>query len=437
MTYQLGIDLGTTFATAALARADRVEPLYLGHRTMVVPSVLYLPEGDDDVVVGDAANRRGLIDPARVAREFKRRLGDPAPILLGGSPFSAEQLTARLLRWIVSQAAAQEAGPPSALALTHPANWRQYKLEVFHQVVVLAGLADALFVAEPVAAAVHYAASERIAPGAIVAVYDLGGGTFDAAVLRRTETGFEVLGTPEGIEHLGGIDFDAAVLAHVDRQLDGAFSALDPTDPGSLGAAIRLRADCVEAKELLSADTRVDIPVLLPNKHANVRLTRSEFETLIRPPLAETVEALRRSLTSAAVRPEDLDRILLVGGSSRIPLVAELLSAGLGRPVAVDAHPKAVVALGAARFAMASQRPSSATQQRVRIVEPSSERIDDEATPFAPAEAEEASPPPLKEVEHFSLSPADGRGLTTGQQLLLLLVAVAVVAIVALLYAFN
>ena len=194
----------------------------------------------------------------------------------------------------------------------------------------------------------YYASQERVEPGATIAVYDLGGGTFDAAVVRKTATGVELLGTPEGIERLGGIDFDEAVFSHVAAALGGTLDQLDPTDPSAMAAVARLRSECVEAKEALSADTEVAIPVLLPNVATEVRLTRAEFEAMIRPPLADSITAMRRALRSAGVSPEELTAVLLAGGSSRIPLVSQMVGAELGRPVAVDAHPKHGVALGAA-----------------------------------------------------------------------------------------
>ena len=135
-----------------------------------------------------------------------------------------------------------------------------------------------------------------------------------------------------------------------------AWDALDPDDPAVQTAVAGLRRECTAAKETLSADTEVMIPVLLPGLHTMVRLGRAEFEDMIRPAVAETVEALRRAVASAEVEPGDLDAVLLVGGSSRIPLVAQLVSAELGRPVAVDADPKAVVAAGAALAARSAAR---------------------------------------------------------------------------------
>src|SRR5690606_22286402 len=119
-----------------------------------------------------------------------------------------------LLRGVYDLAVEQMGRPPASLVVTHPANWGPYKLDLLAQAVRMAEVGDATFVNEPIAAALHYAGRERIEPGEVVAVYDFGGGTFDAALLQRTASGFEPLGEPEGLERLGGIDFDEAVFAH-------------------------------------------------------------------------------------------------------------------------------------------------------------------------------------------------------------------------------
>ncbi|HEX6871027.1 MAG TPA: Hsp70 family protein, partial [Micromonosporaceae bacterium] len=361
--YALGIDLGTTFTAAATWRTGHAETASLGSRAAAIPSVVLLRE-DETFMTGEGANRRGLTQPLRVAREFKRRLGDTTPILLGGVPYSAEALTARLLRSVVDEVAKREGGAPAAICVCHPANWGPYKTDLLLQAVRLAGLEEPVsFTTEPEAAAVFYAQQQRIEPGAIVAVYDLGGGTFDAAVLRKTQVGFEILGRPEGIERLGGIDFDAAVFSHVARAIGGKLDELDEDDPQVIAAVARLREECVEAKEALSADTDVSIPVLLPNLSTEVRLTRAELEAMVRPALYDSIEALKRALRSADVTPDQLHSVLLVGGSSRMPVVAQLVGAELGRPVAVDAHPKHAVALGAAWLAsgaLSNQAPPRA-----------------------------------------------------------------------------
>ena len=201
---------------------------------------------------------------------------------------------------------------------------------------------------EPLAAALHYASLERIGPGEIVAVYDFGGGTFDAALPRRTAESFEAIGNPEGIERLGGIDFDEGVFRHVADSLGGLLQELDDSDPTSPAALARVRGEYRLAKEALSEDTDVAIPVMLPNVQTEVRLTRAEFESIVRPRIADTVAALERTVRSAGLTFDDISRVLLVGGTSRIPLIGEMVRDATGRPAAVDAHPKHAIALGAA-----------------------------------------------------------------------------------------
>jgi actin-like ATPase involved in cell morphogenesis len=354
--YQLGIDLGTTYTSAAVCRTDgrrwsEPEVVTLGSRSATVPSVLFIAE-DGSVVVGDAAERRALTAPDRVVREFKRRIGDPTPLLVAGREWTPEELSARLVRWVVDRVAEREGGPAERTAVTHPASWGSHKRELFGAALAAQGL-QVSFLAEPQAAALHYAAAERVEPGSTVAVYDLGGGTFDAAVVRKAEPGreaaaFGLLGRPEGLERLGGVDFDEVVFEHVREALPEVFGTLDAEDPAVLAAVSRVRRDCTEAKEALSADTEVSIPVLLPAAQGTVRLHRTEFESLVRPLVEETVTALRAAVASAGLTPDQLTAVLLVGGSSRIPLVAQTLSDQLGRPVAVDADPKNAIAMGAA-----------------------------------------------------------------------------------------
>ena len=364
----LGVDVGTTFTAAATHRSGRTEIAGLGNQAPPIPSLVFLRE-DGEILVGEAAERRGLAEPHPLAREFNRRAGDETPIMLAGSPYSADRLIAAVLRHVVDTVAAREGGEPAGLAVTHPANWGEFKTDVLRQACHLADLRDVQLVTEPVAAAVHYASTERVDPGAVVAVYDLGGGTFDAAVLRKTADGFTTLGEPEGIERLGGVDFDAAVFAHVRSALGGVVEDLDPDDPTARAAIARLRRDCVAAKEALSFDTDATVPVALPNVQTQIRLTRPEFEAMIRPPLLETIEVLRRALAGAGVTPPELAAVLLVGGSSRIPLVAEMVTTELGRPVAVDVHPKHAVALGAARVAAGESGETAAAPAVPTVVQ--------------------------------------------------------------------
>ena len=341
MTTRLGVDLGTTWTAAALTADGRTSPVGLGSAGPAMPSVVAVVDGKP--VAGEAAVRAGVADPTAVAREFKRRLGDTTPIVLGGTPYGAETLTGHLLAHVVAAA-----GGVTDVTLSHPATWGEYKLDLLREAARVAGLGGVRLVPEPVAAAGHYARLGRLKAGDTVAVYDFGGGTFDAAVVRLAADGPELLGRAEGLDRLGGVDLDQAVLAHVNSALDGALSAMNRDDPDVRRAALALRADCVAAKEALSADTDTTVTVSFPGLATSVRLTRAEFESAVRPRLAETLGALDRAIASAGVAVGDLAGIVMVGGSSRIPVVAEQVAAHTGRPLLVDADPKLAVACGAA-----------------------------------------------------------------------------------------
>ena len=400
MEYALGVDLGTTFTAAAVRVDGRAQIVRLGSRRAEIPSLIFVRD-DGVVLVGDAAERRGAAEPARLAREFKRRLGDPVPVLVGGAPYSAHALMARLLEHVHQAVVRQQEGPPAVVSVAHPANWGPYKRELMMQAMQMADLPDVQLRPEPEAAAVRYASQERVRPGETVAVYDLGGGTFDAAVLRKTDTGFEVLGEPAGIEQLGGVDFDEAVLAHVMEVLGPRVESLDTDDPAIRESLLQLRRDCVTAKEDLSDDTEVMIPVALPSLHTRVRLNRSEFEAMISPVLAETTQAMRRALRSAGVAPGELRSILLAGGSSRIPLVSELLSVEFERPLVLDGDPAHNVALGAALAAGVTAVPRAAA--RVPVTTPAP------AAPPRPAPTPAVDAPTHPGIPPAQDAPANGR----------------------------
>ena len=360
--FVLGIDLGTTYSAAAIGRGSTVEACVLGTIAAQIPSVV-LHREDSEILTGEAAERRAGNEPTRAAREFKRRLGDPVPIIVGGTPYGAEALMAEMLEAIVRQVTEREGDSPTTIVLTHPANYGEYKRGLLHEAALLAGLdLDRVrLITEPEAAAIAYAHQQRIDPGEIIAVYDFGGGTFDAAVVRDTAEGFELIGTPEGMERLGGIDFDQAVLSHVDTVLDGLVSSADSSDAQVVAGQARLRDDCRRAKEALSNDTDATIAVAIPGVQTAVRLTRDELEQMVRPRIAETVKALERTIASAGITTNEVSRVLLVGGSSRMPIVAQVIRESIDRPVSVDADPKLTIAIGAALSAM----PRSSGQTEV------------------------------------------------------------------------
>ena len=419
MPYHLAVDVGTTYTAAAIGRDGRVEPATLGTRSVAVPTVVCLVDGR--MLVGEPAARRAVTDPHRVAREFKRRVGDPTPLLLGGTPVAAELCMARVVEWVVDQVAATEGEPPATLALTHPANWGEYKLDLLRQALRHVGLTVDLLVPEPVAAATEYAARHPRAHGT-VAVYDLGGGTFDAALVEVAPAGARLVGRPDGVERLGGIDFDHAVFRHV---LDSLGLDLDglADDPRTAAGLAQLREECVEAKEALSHETDVSIPVMLPQRHTEVRLTRAELEAMIRPALEETIVALRRAVASADRTVDDLAAVLLVGGSSRIPLVGQLVGE-LGRPVAVDARPKDTISLGAVRAVMARRAGPAAAPPPAPRPAPSARG----PAPAAPGATPAGDPPAAPAVAGHGRR----RRLVAGVLGAVALVAAAVAAALAL-----
>ncbi|WP_166659150.1 Hsp70 family protein [Labedaea rhizosphaerae] len=347
MTYPLGVDIGTTYTAAALWRDGRVQTVPLGNRADAIPSTLFLRD-DGTLLTGEAASRRGLSEPDRLAREFKRRMGDEVPILLGGHSFTAHELTGRVLRWTVDRVAELQGGRPSHVVLTHPAEWGDYRRNLLLESARAAGVQSVGLLPEPVAAATWYAAQERVEPGSLIGVYDFGGGTFDASVVRKTPTGVEIHGEAGGDDAIGGIDFDYALFRHVGNLAGIDVADYDQSDPAAAAGLGQLLQSVVDAKEALSADTEAIVPVLLPGVSRQVLVTRGDFEALIRDQVLGTVGVFGQVVRRAGVEPRSLHGVLLVGGSSRIPLVSELLASELGLRVAVDAHPKYTVSLGAA-----------------------------------------------------------------------------------------
>jgi molecular chaperone DnaK (HSP70) len=341
VAYALGIDLGTTFTAAATSDGGGVEPLALGASTAAMPSVAFL-EDDGSLIVGEQAASAALTAPGRSGSEFKRRMGDATPLLLGGVPYGAEALTGRLIESVLATATVDKVAATDVVVLTHPANWGTYKLELLGEAARLAGLAGPRFVPEPVAAASHVAASDPLAEGAYLLIYDFGGGTFDAAVVRAVGESFELVGTPEGMDRFGGIDIDVAVMRHVLRHVDG-----EPTDEELAG----IRLEAIAGKEALSSSPSTQI--------GEVRLVRDEFEAMIRPRLEDTLDVLRRTVAGAGLEYGDLSRVVLVGGSSRIPLVADMVRTETGRTVVLEAEPKLAIARGAAQIGARSLKPAA------------------------------------------------------------------------------
>ncbi|WP_243788154.1 Hsp70 family protein [Saccharopolyspora gloriosae] len=361
MRYGVGIDLGTSFTSAALSMPGGTRMVSMSP-TVIVPSVACrAPDGP--LLTGDAALHPGA-DPRNVARNFKRRLGDPTPLFLGGTGYSPAALMAAQLSDVLATTTRLVGGPPESVVLTYPAMWGPYRREHFAEVPRLAHVRDFRLLTEPEAAATHYSTERRLGDGEVIAVYDLGGGTFDTTILRMRAGRMEILGTPEGIEYLGGTDFDDAICAHLDQRLDGAISELDPSDPEGAVARATIQTMCLHAKEELSTEPDVRLRVPLPTGPREVTITRREFNEMITPQVRRTIEALHRTTASAGLRADDLSAVLLAGGSSRVPLIGQLIAQEFDKPVRGSLHPKYTVALGAAQV---STRPRPAAPTSIPI----------------------------------------------------------------------
>lgn len=382
--YGVGIDLGTSFTAAAVRDTAGVRMVPLSP-DIVVPSMATLAP-DGHLLTGHAA-AEAAHEPGASVRRFKRRLGDPTRLTLGGSSFSAAELMAAQLRDVLTEVSNAQGAPPNSIVLTCPAIWGPYRRKHFAEVPRLAGVSHYRLVTEPEAAATHYSRERRLGDGEVVAVYDLGGGTFDTTILRMRSGDMEIVGTPEGIEHMGGVDFDDTLQAALDERLDGAISALDPEDPAAAAVRAAIRDLCVKAKEDLSFEPDLTLTVPLPTGPREVVVSRHDFNNMIKPSVRLTSEALHRTIASAGISPDDLSAVLLAGGSSRIPLVHQLVSEEFGRPVRVTLHPKHTVSLGAAT--MTSRPTAMATPPQP----PASSPADTTPTTFIPVQTIPQSAP--------------------------------------------
>jgi hypothetical protein len=347
----LSVDLGTSNTVAVLSAHGRPPRVVDVDGASMMPSAVFAAE-DGNLVVGRDAERRARLDPARFEPNPKRRV-DEGTLLLGDQVVPVTDALAGVLRRVVEETSRQLGGKkPDEVRLTHPAQWGPVRRNVLLSAARQAGAGSNLvLVPEPVAAAAHFASfpGQSLAPGQALAVYDLGAGTFDVAIVGATQNGFVVL-AEAGLPDLGGLDVDQALLEHVGRQVSirdpGRWqSLLRPVSTGDRRAQRALREDVKAGKESLSRHPQTEVP--LPEPFDDVLVTRVELEALIRPGMLRSVELLAGTIRSTGMSPERLVGIYLVGGSSRIPLIATLIAENLRVvPTSLD-QPETAVALGA------------------------------------------------------------------------------------------
>ncbi|ONI79274.1 molecular chaperone Hsp70 [Actinosynnema sp. ALI-1.44] len=347
----LSVDLGTSNTVAVLSAHGRPPRVVEVDGSATMPSAVFAGE-DGNLLVGRDAERRARLDPSRFEPNPKRRV-DEGTLLLGDTVVPVTDALAAVLSRVGEETSRQLGGAkPDEVRLTHPAQWGPTRRNVLMAAARLAGLGNnLLLVPEPVAAAAHFASfpGQSLAPGKALAVYDLGAGTFDIAVVGATQTGFTVL-AEDGLPDLGGLDVDQAMLEHVGREVSHRDPArwqrlLRPETTSDRRAQRSLREDVKAAKEALSRHPQTEVP--MPEPFDDVLVTRAELEALVRPNLLRSVELLAATIRSTGMTPDRLLGIYLVGGSSRMPLVAQLIAEQLRVvPTSLD-QPETAVALGA------------------------------------------------------------------------------------------
>lgn len=408
----LAIDLGTSYTVAAIRRGARSpEVLEVGGERRMPSTVIVADDGE--LVVGRAAEDLASARPGDALRAPKRRLGDPSPAVLGGRPFAVVDLVAAMLRAVTDEAAHHGVGAPTSVRLTHPASWTTPRLDQLVRAAGRAGVTDPVLVPEPLAAAVEHGIDTDLPTGTHVAVYDLGGGTFDTTILRVGGDAPVAVGRPGGDASLGGELFDELLVNVVGERLEpGVWDELQASDELSWRrAAAALRMEVRRAKEALTQAPVAELLLPLPAGLVHLRITRDDLDAVVGPYVDESVRVLLDSVRAAGVDVASLGAVYLVGGASRMPLVTRRLTEALGDvPVLRRGDPKAVVALGAARAAFDVARPpvtrpagpASAPTSPATVVDADATALDRTpvverpvAAPPAPPARVDTLPPPV------------------------------------------
>ena len=310
----LSVDLGTSNTVAVLSAHGMPPRVVEVDGSATMPSAVFASE-DGTIMVGRDAERRARLDPTRFEPNPKRRI-DEQTLLLGTDVVPVTDALAAVLRRVLEETSRQLGGEqPDEVRLTHPAQWGQTRRNVLMSAARLAGMGqNILLVPEPVAAAAHFASfpGKSLAPGQALAVYDLGAGTFDVAVVGATQNGFTVL-AEDGLPDLGGLDVDQALMVHVGREVSHSDPQrwqrlLRPESTGDRRTRRALQEDVKAAKEALSRHPQTEVP--MPEPFKDVLVTRGELEGLVRPAMLRSVELLSRTLRSSGLTPDRLGRHL-------------------------------------------------------------------------------------------------------------------------------
>jgi molecular chaperone DnaK len=358
MSHIAGIDLGTTNSLIGVMDAGFPILLADAEGARLTPSVVHYPETGDPVV-GRAAGRMRVLDPASTVYSIKRFMGrrageEPEDVAyrLGGGPgssvrvqirgklYSPEEISCLVLKKLKADAERALESEISRAVITVPAYFNDAQRNATKLAGELAGFTVERIVNEPTAAALAYGL-DKLGEKSRIAVYDLGGGTFDISILELNQGVFQVVST-NGNTRLGGDDIDNALVARM-----VSIAGIQESAPAAVIA--RLREAAIEAKHRLSTqmETAVDLPFFDGEKSLSFTLARAEIERIARPVLERTRAHCLRSLADARLSPGDLDEVILVGGQTRMPLVRDFVRGIFQREPNISQNPDEAVALGA------------------------------------------------------------------------------------------
>lgn len=342
----IGIDLGTTNSCVSVMEGSEAKVITNLDGNRTTPSVVAFK--DDEIQVGEVAKRQVITNPNTVY-SIKRKMGTSERIKINSKSYTPQEISAMILRNLKESAEAYLGGKVTEAVITVPAYFNDAQRQATKDAGKIAGLDVKRIINEPTAAALAYGIDKKSKEETVL-VYDLGGGTFDVSILELSDGTFEVIST-SGDNHLGGDDFDQRIvewLAEEFKKEQGVDLTKDKM------AFQRLRDAAEKAKKELSSitQTTISLPFISMNAsgplHLEKTLTRAKFNELTADLVERTVEPVRRALRDAKMTAKDIDEVLLVGGSTRIPAVQEAVKKILGKEPNRSINPDEVVAMGAA-----------------------------------------------------------------------------------------
>jgi molecular chaperone DnaK len=346
MSRTVGIDLGTTYSLVAVVDKGRPAVLARGDERLV-PSVVGLSD-DGRIIVGQTALNQFVLAPERTVRSIKRKMGTEERIRLGGRDYLPEDISAFTLRHLKTMAEEILGDKVDRAVITVPAYFNDVQRQATKRAGELAGLEVLRIINEPTAAALAYGIEQQI--DQFLMVYDLGGGTFDVSIIEQQGEILEVRAS-HGNVHLGGDDFDERLLQRLLAHLSSEHRYDFKSDSRAMARLVRAServkialSDSPYARAAEEFLARYDAQIA----HLDLEIGRSELEGMIEDLLKSTLDSIDHAMKDAQIKPEQINRVLLVGGSSRIPRVSEMIEEKLGLQPAMEINPDEAVALGAA-----------------------------------------------------------------------------------------